>query len=63
VATETTVSSGEPCVLVAWALGRSGRKLHAGTALFDAHGECHGRSAQTWIVIRVLVNQLKGEQS
>jgi hypothetical protein len=32
-------------------MGRSGRKLHAGTALFDADGECRGRSAQTWIVV------------
>jgi hypothetical protein len=48
---EPAVSPGEPCVLVAWGLGRSGRKLHAGTALFDAGGRLRGRSAQTWIVI------------
>jgi hypothetical protein len=48
---EPAVSVGEPCIVVAWAMGRSGRKLHAGTALFDADGECRGRSAQTWIVV------------
>jgi len=48
---EPVVSPGEACVIVAWALGRSGRKLHAGTALFDAAGKCRGRSAQTWIVV------------
>jgi hypothetical protein len=48
---EPALSPGEPCVLVAWALGRSGRKLHAGTALFDAGGRLRGRSAQTWIVV------------
>src|SRR5262245_42567348 len=48
---EPAVLPGEQCVLVAWALGRSGRKLHAGTALFDADGRLRGRSAQTWIVL------------
>src|SRR6185436_5361323 len=45
------MSAGETCVLVAWALGRSARKLHAGTALFGAGGQLRGRSAQTWIVL------------
>src|SRR6185436_10448445 len=48
---EPAVSAGEPCVVVAWGMGRSGRKLHAGTAIFGADGECRGRSAQTWILI------------
>jgi len=48
---EPAVSPGARCVVVAWAVGRSGRKLHAGTALFDADGELRGRSAQTWIVV------------
>jgi len=38
-------------VVVGWGLGRSGRKFHAGTALFDADGRLRGRSLQTWITI------------
>jgi hypothetical protein len=47
---ESTVTSGEPCVVVGWAIGRSGRKLEAGTALYDAAGMLRGRSRQTWII-------------
>jgi len=41
--------AGEPCVIVAWPLERSGRKLIAGTALYAADGELLARSHQIWI--------------
>jgi hypothetical protein len=40
---------GEPCVVVGWPLGRDGRKLYAGTALFTAGGELLARARATWI--------------
>ena len=48
---DATVAPGERCVVVAWPVGRSGRKLQAGTAVFDESGTCRGRSLQTWITI------------
>jgi hypothetical protein len=41
--------AGEPCIIVAWPLERSGRKLISGTALYDAEGELLARSHQIWI--------------
>jgi hypothetical protein len=43
------VSVGERCVLLGWPILREGRKLHAGTALYDASGTLRGRARQTWI--------------
>jgi hypothetical protein len=48
---EPAVAPGERCVVVAWSIGRSGRKLQAGTALYDASGTLRGRSLQTWITV------------
>jgi len=39
----------EPCIVVAWPLERSGRKLLSGTALYSADGELMARSHQIWI--------------
>ncbi len=41
----------EPCVVIGWPLGREGRKLHAGTAVFGADGRLCGRARQTWITM------------
>jgi hypothetical protein len=41
----------EPCVVIGWALGREGRKLQAGTAVFGADGRLCGRARQTWITM------------
>ena len=46
---EPTIAPGERCVVVGWPIARSGRKLEAGTALYDAGGALRGRSRQTWI--------------
>jgi hypothetical protein len=45
------VSAGERCVVVGWSLGREGRKLHAGTALFGEDGRLVGRARQVWITV------------
>ncbi len=45
------VRGGEEHVVVGWELGREGRKLFAGTALFDAAGTLCALARQTWIVL------------
>ena len=45
-------AAGEPCVAASWPLGEDGRKLYAGTALFDVEGEVLALARQTWIVPR-----------
>lgn len=42
----------ERCVVLGWALGRAGRKLHAGTAIFGADGALKARARQTWISLQ-----------
>jgi hypothetical protein len=42
-------SVGESCIVVAWPIERSGRKLISGTALFSAAGELLAKSHQVWI--------------
>jgi hypothetical protein len=44
-----SVAVDEPCVVIGWSLGREGRKLRAGTALFGGDGRLRGRAQQTWI--------------
>ena len=39
-------------VAAGWPLGRDGRKLYSGTALWDEDGALHGYARQTWIVVR-----------
>jgi hypothetical protein len=41
--------AGEECVVASWPLGEDGRKLFAGTALFDAGGELLALARQVWI--------------
>jgi len=48
---DSTIAAGERCVVVGWPIGRSGRKLQAGTAIFDESGTRRGVSLQTWITI------------
>lgn len=48
---DASVAFGERCVVVAWPVARAGRKLQAGTALYDAAGTLRGRALQTWITI------------
>jgi hypothetical protein len=44
--------AGEQCAVASWPLGEDGRKLYAGTALFDGDGELLALAEQTWIVPR-----------
>jgi hypothetical protein len=43
---------GSTCVVVSWPLGEDGRKLFAGTALFDESGDLLAIARQTWIAPR-----------
>jgi hypothetical protein len=43
------VHIGSPCTIVGWALGSSGRKHEAGTAIFDGQGVLCGRARALWI--------------
>jgi hypothetical protein len=45
-------AAGDRCVVVSWPLGENGRKLHAGTALFDEQGALLAQAHQVWIVPR-----------
>lgn len=44
-----TPRAGEKCVVLGWSLGREGRKLYAGTAVFGEDQQLLGRARQTWI--------------
>lgn len=46
------VCAERPYVVVAWPLGRDGRKRHAGTALFTAEGELCAHARALWIELR-----------
>ena len=46
---ERVPDAGEQCVVTSWPLGEDGRKLFAGTALFDAAGELLALARQVWI--------------
>jgi hypothetical protein len=48
---EGQVAIGEHCVITGFALGREGRKLFAGTALYGADGTRRALSTQTWILL------------
>lgn len=41
---------GAAGIAIGWPLGRDGRKLYSGTALFSPDGYLHGFARQTWIV-------------
>lgn len=45
---EIPLRCGEPCVVAAWPVGIDGRKLYAGTALFNPEGRIVGRTLATW---------------
>lgn len=51
VAIEGSVKPGEPCLVTGWDIGRDGRKLFAGTALFNAAGEEVAKGKAVWIEI------------
>jgi hypothetical protein len=46
------VPAGEPLVVIGWPLGVDGRKLYAGTALYDAAGRLLAVAQATWVQLR-----------
>ena len=44
-------TAGTRYVVLGWALSREGRKLQAGTALFDEGGSLLARARQTWLTL------------
>lgn len=43
----------EQCVVIGWAAGREGRKLHGGAAIYSSDGVLMGSSAATWIELKM----------
>jgi len=46
------VHAEEPCVVVGWHIGASGRKHTVGTALYDEDGQVCAKALGTWIELR-----------
>jgi hypothetical protein len=44
-----SIEAGERCVVIGWPLGREGRKLFAGTAVFGQDGELRACAREVWI--------------
>ena len=47
---EGRVAPGEAVIVLGWQIGREGRKLHAGTALFGADGGLRGIARALWVL-------------
>jgi hypothetical protein len=43
---------GHRYTVIGWPIAHEGRKLHAGTAIFDASGRMQARSRQLWLIQR-----------
>ena len=43
---------GHRYTVIGWPIAQDGRKLHAGTAIFDAAGKVQARSRQLWLIQR-----------
>lgn len=55
------VKAGERCVVIAWRLGREGRKLYSGSALFSEGSELHAVGRATWFRIAEPPRQQPGK--
>jgi hypothetical protein len=51
-AIDAPLRPGERYIVVGWPIAQDGRKLHAGTAIFDAQGRLLARSLQLWLQLR-----------
>jgi len=47
------LQAGQQYTVIGWPIAQEGRKLHAGTAIFDAAGRAQARSRQLWLMARV----------
>ena len=52
VVIDVPVRAGQAHVVIGWPIVADGRKLHAGSALFDASGRVLARSRQLWLIPR-----------
>jgi hypothetical protein len=43
--------AGDRAIAMGWLIGREGRKLHAGTALYGPDGVVRAKARQTWLVV------------
>jgi hypothetical protein len=43
---------GHRYTVIGWPIAQDGRKLHAGTAIFDAAGKVQALSRQLWLIPR-----------
>jgi hypothetical protein len=46
------LQAGRQYIVIGWPIVQEGRKLHAGTAIFDATGKVQARSRQLWLIQR-----------
>jgi hypothetical protein len=46
------LQAGHLYTVIGWPISQDGRKLHAGTAIFDATGTVQARSRQLWLIQR-----------
>jgi hypothetical protein len=46
------LQAGQQYTVIGWPIAQDGRKLHAGTAIFDAAGKALARSRQLWLMAR-----------
>jgi hypothetical protein len=47
------LQAGQRYTVIGWPIAQEGRKLHAGTAIFDASGKVQACSRQLWLIQRV----------
>lgn len=47
---EGSIAPGEPVIVLGWQIGREGRKLQSGTALFGADGGLRGIARALWVL-------------
>jgi hypothetical protein len=51
-AVDQPLQLGQKYTVIGWPIAQEGRKLHAGTAIFDAAGKVQARSRQLWLIRR-----------
>jgi hypothetical protein len=49
---EQPLQAGHRYTVIGWPIAQDGRKLHAGTAIFDRAGKIQARSRQLWLIQR-----------
>jgi hypothetical protein len=52
VVVDQPLEVGQRYMVIGWPIAQDGRKLHAGTAIFDSTGKLQARSRQLWLIPR-----------